>query len=232
MITVRKSNERGHVKIDWLESRHTFSFGEFHDPAHMEFHALRVINEDHVAPDSGFGAHPHRDMEIVTYVLDGVLEHKDNMGNGSLIHPGEVQRMSAGTGIVHSEFNHSKTAPVHLLQIWIMPEHKGISPGYEQRKFSSEQKRGKFCLIASPNSRDGSVKIHQNVEISVAMIDENKALSYPIGAERNVWVQVTRGSLKINEIILNAGDAAAVEGENLIRLEAMKESEVLLFDLA
>ena len=230
MITIRKSEERGHVKIDWLDSRHTFSFGDYYDPDHMSFHSLRVINEDHVAPGSGFGSHPHRDMEIVTYVLDGVLEHKDNMGNGSLIHPGEVQRMSAGTGIVHSEFNHSKTDPVHLLQIWIMPERKGISPGYEQRKFSPEQKRNKFCLLASPTSRDGSVKIHQDVELSTAVLDEKKELTYAIRPNRHVWLQVARGSVKLNEQSLNAGDAAAVEGETL-QIKANNETEMLLFDL-
>ena len=231
MITIRKSDERGHVKIDWLDSRHTFSFGDYYDPKHMSFHALRVINEDHVAPGSGFGAHPHRDMEIVTYVLDGVLEHKDNMGNGSLIRPGEVQRMSAGTGIVHSEFNHSKTEPVHLLQIWITPERKGISPGYEQRKFSSEQKRNKFCLLASPTSRDGSVKIHQDAEISTAVLEENKELTYAIRENRHVWLQVARGSIKINEQSLNAGDAAAVEEAETLHIKAKDEAEILLFDL-
>jgi redox-sensitive bicupin YhaK (pirin superfamily) len=230
MITIRKSEERGHVKIDWLDSRHTFSFGDYYDPDHMSFHSLRVINEDHVAPGSGFGSHPHRDMEIVTYVLDGVLEHKDNMGNGSLIHPGEVQRMSAGTGIVHSEFNRSKTEPVHLLQIWIMPERKGISPGYEQRKFSPEQKRNKFCLLASPTSRDGSVKIHQDVELSTAVLDEKTELTYAIRPNRHVWLQVARGSVKLNEQSLNAGDAATVEGETL-QIKAEDKTEILLFDL-
>ncbi len=230
MSKVRKSEERGHVKIDWLDSRHTFSFGDYYDPAHMSFHSLRVINEDHVAPGSGFGAHPHRDMEIVTYVLQGVLEHKDNMGNGSLIHPGEIQRMSAGTGIVHSEFNHSKTEPVHLLQIWITPERSGIRPGYEQRKFSVEQKRNKFCLLASPDSRDGSVKIHQDAEIWATVLEEKRELIYEPRPHRHLWVQVVRGSIQLNEENLNAGDAAAVEDETL-RLQAKIESEILIFDL-
>ena len=230
MITTRKSEERGHVKIDWLDSRHTFSFGDYYDPNHMAFRSLRVINEDHIAPGSGFGSHPHRDMEIVTYVLEGVLEHKDNMGNGSLIHPGEVQRMSAGTGIVHSEFNHSKTDPVHLLQIWITPERKGISPGYEQRKFSPEQKRNKFCVLASPTSRDGSVKIYQDVELSTAILDAKNELTYAIRPNRHVWLQVARGSVKLNKQSLNAGDAAAVEGETL-QIKAENETEILLFDL-
>lgn len=169
-------------------------------------------------------------MEIVTYVLAGVLEHKDNMGNGSLIHPGEIQRMSAGTGIVHSEFNHSKTEPVHLLQIWITPERKGLSPGYEQKRFSAEQKRNKFCLLASPDSRDGSVKIHQDVELLTTVLDEKRELNYQPRSDRHLWVQVARGSIKLNERNLNAGDAAAVEGETL-RLQAKSESEILIFDL-
>ena len=232
MITIRKSEERGHVKIDWLDSRHTFSFGDYYDPNHMSFRSLRVINEDHVAPGSGFGAHPHRDMEILTYVVDGVLEHKDNMGNGSLIQPGEIQRMSAGTGIVHSEFNHSKTAPVHLLQIWILPERKGLSPGYEQRTFSRAQKLNKLCLIASPDARDGSVRVQQDLSLYAAILTENTELVYPVTAQRGVWVQVVRGSVKINKQILNAGDACAVELAEALRIKASEESEILLFDLA
>lgn len=212
MITIRKSEERGHTKIDWLDSRHTFSFGEYYDPAHMAFHTLRVINDDRIAPGAGFGAHPHRDMEILTYVLEGVLEHKDNLGNGSLMQPGEIQRMSAGTGIVHSEFNHSKTDAVHLLQIWIMPERKGIAPGYEQRAFPPEQKENKFCLLASREGQDGSVKIQQNLRLSAALLDENKNLDYVTRPDHPVWLQVARGSIKLNEKNLNAGDAAAVEG--------------------
>lgn len=230
MITILKSEERGHVKIDWLDSRHTFSFGDYYDPAHMSFHSLRVINEDHVAPASGFGAHPHRDMEIVTYVLQGVLQHKDNMGHGSLIHPGEIQRMSAGTGIVHSEFNHAESEPVHLLQIWITPEQKGIQPGYEQKKFSDEQKRNRFCLLASRDSRNGSVKIHQDVELWTTVLEEKRELIYEPRPNRHLWVQVAKGSIRLNEQNLNSGDAAAVEGETL-RLQAKGESEILIFDL-
>ncbi len=232
MITIRKSEERGHVKIDWLDSRHTFSFGDYYDPNHMSFRSLRVINEDHVAPDSGFGAHPHRDMEILTYVVDGVLEHKDNMGNGSLIQPGEIQRMCAGTGIVHSEFNHSKTAPVHLLQIWILPERKGLPPGYEQRTFSRAQKLNKLCLIASPDARDGSVRVHQDLSLYAAILTEETELVHPVAAQRGVWVQVVRGSVKINKQILNAGDASAVELAEVLRIKASEESEILFFDLA
>lgn len=232
MITIRKSEERGHVKIDWLDSRHTFSFGDYYDPNHMSFRSLRVINEDHVAPGSGFGAHPHRDMEILTYVVDGVLEHKDNMGNGSLIQPGEIQRMSAGTGIVHSEFNHSKTAPVHLLQIWILPERKGLSPGYEQRTFSRAQKLNKLCLIASPDARDGSVRVHQDLSLYAAILTEDTESVHLVVAQRGVWVQVVRGSVKINKQILNAGDACAVELAEALRIKASEESEILLFDLA
>ena len=232
MITIRKSEERGHVKIDWLDSRHTFSFGDYYDPNHMSFRSLRVINEDHVAPGSGFGAHPHRDMEILTYVVDGVLEHKDNMGNGSLIQPGEIQRMSAGTGIVHSEFNHSKTAPVHLLQIWILPERKGLPPGYEQRTFSRAQKLNKLCLIASPDARDGSVRVHQDLSLYAAILTEDTESVHLVVAQRGVWVQVVRGSVKINKQILNAGDACAVELAEALRIKASEESEILLFDLA
>ena len=232
MITIRKSEERGHVKIDWLDSRHTFSFGDYYDPNHMSFRSLRVINEDHVAPGSGFGAHPHRDMEILTYVVDGVLEHKDNMGNGSLIQPGEIQRMSAGTGIVHSEFNHSKTASVHLLQIWILPERKGLSPGYEQRTFSRAQKLNKLCLIASPDARDGSVRVHQDLSLYAAILTEDTESVHLVVAQRGVWVQVVRGSVKINKQILNAGDACAVELAEALRIKASEESEILLFDLA
>ncbi|MEO6183997.1 MAG: pirin family protein [Verrucomicrobiota bacterium] len=232
MLTIRKSEERGHVKIDWLNSRHTFSFGDYYDPKHMAFHSLRVINEDHIAPASGFGAHPHRDMEILTYVVEGVLEHKDNMGNGSLIQPGEIQRMSAGTGIVHSEFNHSKTAPVHLLQIWVLPERKGLPPGYEQRTFSRDQKLNKLCLIASPDARNGSVLVNQDLNLYAAILTDKTEITYRVAAQRRVWVQVVRGSVKINEIILNAGDAGAVETAEALGIEAKDESELLLFDLA
>ena len=231
MIKIRKSDERGHAKLDWLDSRHTFSFGDYYDPAQMSFRALRVINEDYVAPGTGFGAHPHRDMEIVTYVLEGVLEHKDNMGNGSLIHPGEVQRMSAGSGIVHSEFNHSKTDQVHLLQIWLMPERKGIAPGYEQKTFSLEQKLNKFCVLASPTSHDGSVKIHQDVELFTSILDEKREVTHTLEQGRGAWLQVASGTVNLNGINLNAGDAAAVEQEEMLRIQAKVKSEILLFDL-
>ena len=231
MITIRKSDDRGRVKLDWLDSRHTFSFGDYFDPAHMSFRALRVINEDYIAPGTGFGAHPHRDMEIVTYVLEGVLEHKDNMGNGSLIHPGEIQRMSAGSGIVHSEFNHSKTGRVHLLQIWITPERKGIAPGYEQKSFPPEQKLNQLCLLASPGGRDGSVKIHQDVELFATILDENREITHTLNKGRGAWLQVTGGSVNLNGINLNAGAAAAVEEDGELRIQAKVKSEVLLFDL-
>ena len=231
MITIRKSGDRGHVKLDWLDSRHTFSFGDYYDPAHMSFRALRVINEDYVAPGTGFGAHPHRDMEIVTYVLEGVLEHKDNMGNGSLIHPGEIQRMSAGSGIVHSEFNHSRTDRVHLLQIWLTPERKGIAPGYEQKTFTPDQKHNKLCLLASPTQRDGSVNIHQDVELFVVVLDENREITHALGKGRGAWLQVAAGSVNLNGLSLNAGDAAAVETHEMLRVQAKVKSEILLFDL-
>lgn len=231
MIKLRKSGERGHVQFDWLDTRHTFSFGEYHDPAHMGFGPLRVINEDHVAPGRGFGAHPHRDMEIVTYVLDGVLEHKDNIGTGSLIKPGDVQRMSAGTGIVHSEFNHSKTDPVHLLQIWILPEKRGLRPGYEQKTFAPEEKRGRLKLIASPDGRDGSVTIHQDATLYVSLLPAASAVTHTLQQGREAWLQVIRGRMQLNGQTLQAGDGAAIEAETKLEIKAVEDGEVLLFDM-
>ena len=231
MMTLRKSGDRGHVKFDWLDTRHTFSFGEYHDPAQMGFGPLRVINEDHVAPGMGFGAHPHRDMEIVTYVLDGVLEHKDNIGTGSLIKPGDVQRMSAGTGIVHSEFNHSKTDPVHLLQIWILPEKRGIRPGYEQKSFSPDEKRGRLKLIASRDGRDGSVTMHQDAELYAALLPTGAEVTHPLRQGREAWLQVVRGKVQLNGQPLEAGDGAAIEAESKLSIQAIEEGEVLLFDM-
>ena len=231
MITVRRATERGHTRIDWLDSWHTFSFGDYYDPRHVEFRALRVINEDHVAPGAGFGTHPHRDMEIVTYVLAGALEHRDSLGNGSLIRPGEIQRMSAGTGIRHSEVNASKSDPVHLLQIWIQPERAGLAPGYEQRPLPPEV-RGGLRVIASRDGRDGAVTIHQAAEIHAARLAPGEAATHALAPGRHAWVQVARGNLTANGEALHAGDGAAVSDERAVTLRADADAEVLLFDLA
>jgi len=232
MISIRKSSERGHANHGWLDSYHTFSFADYYDPAHMAFRSLRVINEDRVAPGMGFGTHPHRDMEILTYVLEGALAHKDSMGNGSQIKPGEVQRLSAGTGITHSEFNSSKTEPVHLLQIWIVPEKIGLTPGYEQHAFSREEKLGKFRLMASHDARDGSVKIHQDVNLFAAILEPGASVNYDLKSGRHAWVQVARGAVQLNGKTLETGDGAAVSDEAQLNFAARQPSEILLFDLA
>ncbi len=232
MITVRRSGERGYADHGWLKSRHTFSFANYHDPRFMGFSALRVINEDVVMPSMGFPTHGHRDMEIVTYVLSGALEHKDSMGNGSIIRPGEVQRMSAGTGITHSEYNASASENVHLLQIWILPAHNGIAPGYEQNTFPADEKAGKLRLVASPDGSNGSVTIHQNARIYAAVLDNGQVVSADVSNGRNGWVQMAKGSAKLNDIVINQGDGAAVTGETRLMLTGTaKSSELLLFDL-
>jgi redox-sensitive bicupin YhaK (pirin superfamily) len=233
MIRIRPADERGHANHGWLDTHHTFSFADYYDPEQMGFRALRVINEDRVAPESGFGAHPHRDMEIVTYVLEGELGHKDSMGTGSVIRPGEVQRMSAGTGVTHSEWNHSKQKPVHLLQIWIVPERNGIKPSYEQKSFGDEA-RNQLRLVASPDARDGSVTIHQDAELYVARLDGGKAASHELRPGRHAWVQVVRGAVDLNGKPLEAGDGAAVSEEKRLALAAKgpEGAEVLVFDLA
>jgi redox-sensitive bicupin YhaK (pirin superfamily) len=230
MLTIRPAAARGHAQIDWLDTHHSFSFGDYYDPEHMGFRSLRVINEDHVAPGGGFATHPHRDMEIVTWVLDGALEHRDSLGTGSVIRPGEVQRMSAGTGIRHSEFNASKTAPVHLLQIWLLPERAGLPPSYEQRTvpFSSDALR----LIASPDGRDGAVTIHQNAEIWAGRLASGVSVSHTLAAGRHAWLQVARGDVTLNGTALHAGDGAAVSDESAVTIHADTGAEVLLFDLA
>ncbi|MGH7789501.1 MAG: pirin family protein [Candidatus Binatia bacterium] len=230
MITIRPSEERGHVAIGWLDSRHTFSFGEYYDPAHMGFRALRVINEDVVAPSQGFGTHPHRDMEIITYVLDGALQHRDSLGNGSAIVPGEVQRMTAGTGIRHSEMNPSPDTPVHLLQIWLLPEREGLEPGYEQRAIP--RSAGGLTLIASRDGREGSVTVHQSVDLYSANLAAGDQVVHELASGRHAWVQVASGRLTVNGRALNAGDAVALSDEPRVEIQAGEQSELLLFDLA
>jgi len=232
MLTIRRAGERGHFNHGWLDSYHTFSFADYYDPKWMGFRNLRVINEDRVAPGQGFGTHPHRDMEILTYVLEGGLRHRDSLGNGEVIHPGEVQRMTAGTGIAHSEFNDSKSEPVHLLQIWILPERKGLTPGYEQKFFSDDEKRGRLRLVASPEANDGSVKIHQDARVYASLLGAGEEVTHPLAKGRAAWVQVARGSVTLNGQRLDAGDAAAISDEAMVKLAGVKNSEVLLFDLA
>jgi redox-sensitive bicupin YhaK (pirin superfamily) len=232
MMTVRNAHERGHSRRGWLDSYHTFSFAEYHDPAHMGFHTLRVINEDRVQPGQGFLTHPHRDMEIITYVLEGALEHKDSLGTGSVIHPGDIQRMSAGTGITHSEFNHSRDEPVHFLQIWILPERMGLPPSYEQRAFSTEEKRRQLRLVASRDGRESSVTIHQDVSVYLALLAASEQVRHPLARGRHAWVQIVRGAALLNGISLLVGDGAAVSGEEFLRLDAREEAEILLFDMA
>lgn len=232
MIHIRRSAERGHFDHGWLDTRHTFSFAEYQDPKFMGFRALRVINEDRVEPGRGFGTHPHRDMEIFTFVLDGELAHKDSMGNGSIIRPGEVQRMSAGTGITHSEANPSQFNPVHLLQIWILPEQAGLKPSYEQKPFPDPLRRDRLCLLASRDARDGSVTIHQDVDLYASALSEGQALEHPFKPGRAGWLQLAGGRVELNGQALAAGDGAAIEGESSIHIRAGDESELLLFDLA
>ena len=232
MIRVRRANERGHAQHGWLESYHTFSFADYHDPRFMGFRALRVINEDRVQPGQGFGTHSHRDMEIVTYVLEGALAHKDSLGTGSIIRPGDVQRMSAGTGVAHSEFNHSPTELVHFLQIWILPEEEGLAPSYEQRSFPAAERTDRLRLVASRDAREGSVKIHQDVDLHAAALSSGSALEHPLRAGRHAWLQVAHGKLSANDQLLSAGDGAAFSDESGVSLVAREAAEILLFDLA
>jgi redox-sensitive bicupin YhaK (pirin superfamily) len=235
MIQIRPAGERGHANYGWLDTYHTFSFSDYYDPRFMGFRSLRVINEDRVQPGYGFPTHPHRDMEIVTYVLEGSLEHKDSMGTGSVIQPGEVQKMSAGTGVRHSEFNHSKTEPVHLYQIWLLPEREGIKPMYEQKGIPAEEKRGKLRAVASPKggNGDGAVKLYQDAEIFATELGAGQSVEHELGAERYAWIQVLRGAVNVNGKELRAGDGAAIAQEAQLRITGAGEnSEVLLFDLA
>ncbi|HCV31077.1 MAG TPA: quercetin 2,3-dioxygenase [Microcoleaceae bacterium UBA9251] len=232
MIAIRKSAARGHANHGWLDSYHTFSFANYYDPNYMSFRSLRVINEDIINPGKGFGTHGHTDMEIITYVLEGALEHKDSLGTGAIIKPGEVQRMSAGTGIQHSEFNPSQTEPVHLLQIWLLPDTNGLPPSYEQRDFPLEERRGKLRLVAARDARKGAVKVHQDVDLYAAVLDKNSRVSHALQSNRHAWVQVARGSVLLNGLPLEKGDGAAVSDESEVVVEATENAEFLLFDLA
>ena len=232
MIQLRKANERGHAQHGWLDSYHSFSFADYYDPRHMGFRSLRVINEDRVAPGRGFPTHPHRDMEIVSYVLDGSLSHKDSMGTGSVIKPGDVQRMSAGTGVLHSEFNASNEDQVHFLQIWLLPERRNLPPGYEQKTFDEAQKRGKLRLVASRDGRDGSVTIHQDVALYAGLFDAGEKAEHSLSPGRHAWVHVARGSARVNGLELGAGDAAQLSEEERVSIEGVSGGEVLVFDLA
>jgi quercetin 2,3-dioxygenase len=232
MMRVRKAAERGHFEHGWLDTYHTFSFGDYYDPAHMGFRSLQVINDDRVQPGQGFGMHGHRDMEIVTYVLDGALEHKDSMGSGSIIRAGELQRLTAGTGLRHSEFNPSDKLSVHLYQIWLLPERKGLKPSYEQLAVGEEEKRGRFRLVASPDGADGSLTIHQDAHLFLASLLPGQAVSHAIERGRAVWLQVLQGRVHSLGNDLAAGDGAAITDEKTLAVEAAVPSEVLLFDLA
>lgn len=236
-MTVRKSNDRGAADHGWLKSHHSFSFADYYDPGHMGFGPLRVINEDYIAGGGGFGAHPHRDMEIITYIVSGALEHRDSMGNRAVIVPGEVQRMTAGTGVVHSEFNERKDESVHLLQIWIQPSRSGLEPGYEQKSFETELNSKPLVLVASPDARDGSVAIHQDASLYVSRTPPGAAVDFSVKPGRRVWLQLVKGRLRVSgtgadsRAELAAGDAVAVTGESALRFESLEGSEALIFDL-
>ena len=232
MIDIRKSNERGQADYGWLNTHFSFSFADYYDPEHVQFRTLRVMNDDRVAGGGGFPTHPHRDMEIVTYVLEGALEHRDSMGNGSVIKPGDIQYMSAGTGVTHSEFNASQTEPVHLYQIWMFPEKQGLKPAYDQKNFTQAEKRAKLRLLASPDGRDGSVKIRQDNELYATVLHKGDAVKHQLEPDRHAYVQVARGSVKLNGKELAEGDGAAISEENSVELTGINDAEVLLFDLA
>ena len=232
MITIRRSNERGGGDYGWLKTRHTFSFNDYSDPKWMGFRSLRVINEDWVAPKGGFPTHPHRDMEIITYVLSGKLEHKDSLGTGSVILPGDGQRMSAGTGIRHSEANPSATETIHMLQIWITPDQHGHQPGYEQKTFPESEKRGKFRLIASSDGADGSVKINQDAKLFATLLGPGNEVTQTLAPRRSAWLQVAKGEIELNGHKLQQGDGAAISEEKTLTVKATEDAEVLLFDLA
>lgn len=232
MLKLRKAEERGHFDHGWLDTWHTFSFADYYDRDHMGFSVLRVINQDRVVGGAGFGTHPHRDMEIITYVLEGALEHRDSMGNGSIIRPGEVQRMSAGTGITHSERNHSKSAPVHLLQIWILPSKQGLQPSYEQKTFSEPEKLGVLRVVASPDGRDGSVTVHQDVTLRATILNSHQSVDVENLANRKLWIQLARGEVTVGDVALRAGDGLAITGAERLQITGVSaQSELLAFDL-
>jgi redox-sensitive bicupin YhaK (pirin superfamily) len=235
MITLRPAAERGHFDHGWLNTYHSFSFADYHDPRHTHFRGLRVINEDTVQPGGGFGTHPHRDMEIITYILEGALAHKDSMGTGSTIVPGDVQRMSAGSGVLHSEFNHSRDELVHLLQIWIFPSERGLKPSYEQKTFAAEEKLNRLRLVASPDASDGSVILHSDAQIYGSLLEPGASVKHALAQGRGAWIQVVSGAIEVNGKRLAAGDGAAIENEELLTITGRSESgrsEFLLFDLA
>ncbi|MCC6522206.1 MAG: pirin family protein [Polyangiaceae bacterium] len=232
MLTLRPASARGHADHGWLDSRHTFSFADYHDPRHMGFRALRVINEDRVQPDSGFGTHAHRDMEIVSYVLEGALEHRDSMGTGSVIRPGDVQRMSAGSGVTHSELNASPTEVVHFLQLWLVPRERGLAPGYEQKHFERGERDGRLRLVASPDGRDGSLTVHTDASLYAGLFGPGQAAELALAPGRHAWVHVARGTVRVNGAELSAGDGASLSDEASVRLEGVDAGEVLVFDLA
>jgi hypothetical protein len=230
--TLRPARSRGRTHIDWLDSRHTFSFGDYHDPAHMGFGALRVINDDRVAPGKGFGTHGHRDMEIVTYVLEGALAHRDSLGTGSVIRPGEVQIMSAGTGIQHSEFNESKVEPVHFLQVWIVPDQAGIKPRYDQRAFAPAELHGRLRIVVAPGGADDSIPIHQDARVLAGRLDAGEGITHALASGRRAWVQMARGGAIVNGVSLDTGDGAAITQERAIDVTASEDAELLVFELA
>ena len=232
MIRISKSEDRGHVDHGRIQAKHTFSFADFRDADHLKFRSLRVMNEDRIAPGQGFGTHPHRNMEIVTYVLEGALEHKDSMGNGEVLRPGEFQRMSAGTGITHSEFNPSHTESTHLYQIWLMPGRKGIEPSYEQKRFSVEERHNQLRLVASPTAEHGSLLIQQDARIFLATLDESQYVGHEIPTSRHAWLQVLRGTVSFNDHDLKTSDGAAISDETSLKIQATTDAEIMLFDLA
>ncbi len=232
MITIRKAADRGRFDFGWLDTRHTFSFGDYFDEAQMGFRSLRVINEDRVAPGKGFPTHGHRDMEILSYILEGELEHKDSIGTGSIIRPGDAQRMTAGTGVRHSEFNASTSKPVHFLQIWIVPDRQRLEPSYEQKHFSDDDKRDRLRLIASGDARDGSIAIHQDAKVYAGLLSKGSRVEHELERGRGAWLQVVRGAVLLNGNALTASDGASLEDEPVVKLEATTDSEILLFDLA
>jgi len=232
MMNLRRANARGHANHGWLDSYHTFSFASYYDPNHINFRSLRVINEDWISPSMGFGTHGHKDMEIITYLLEGALEHKDSMGNGSIIRSGEVQHMTTGTGIQHSEFNHSATDPAHLLQIWIMPDTQNLTPSYDQRAFHVAKSPGQLHLVVSKDGRDNTIRVHQDLDLYAGVLPTGTELQHQVNSDRHTWIQVARGGINLNGTDLDTGDAASISAETELKIMATSEAEILLFDLA